>query len=436
MKGAVQMLFSSMPYVRIPDELKNEESEIFPILLNQHYRYTKLLFSKLERMGLFLGNGGFVVAAVQESTHVILQPALQKLIPDLEMSCRKSLHTPLYYCVQANGTPHIILCYPRAEQTVDTIEKIRKQLYSDFLAILQEMKREHPDLRILISDVFFGEAELYLAANSLHHAIEYDAFLTQKPQLVQLSAERQLHGAFVEDFYVYRKLCNRVTEHLISVDCDQREISGAIVDELICNSSPSMESVHHHIQMFILTLSEQLSTSGLIDSAYIQHHHIVRKCMAFETEAELREAMDAVIGELRKQYEMLTAIGNRRQIQTARNYVEKHITDCSLSVNMLADKYHISPSQLTQQFRRYYGVSLHRFIQDTRLQKAKNFIMVHPDWTLAEVSRYAGYTDASTMYRAFMKIDGTAPGRLRQQIKHGSSNIKLSAEGDTEDCEE
>lgn len=413
------MFFSSALYVHIPEELRREVGEMLSILINQHYRYTKPLFAKLEQAGVFLGNGFFAVAVVQLDSPVLLQEELERLLPKLEQACQSYLQTPLYFGVQANGTLHLILCYPRAEKTEETHDQIVSQLFSDFTAVHQSLKQEYTKLHILISDVFFGESELYLAANSLHHAIEYDAFLTEKPSVVQLSTERQLHGAFVEDFHVYRKLSNHTVQQLTAVDCNLTELSNAIVDELIRNSSPSMESVHHHIQMFVLTLTEQLGASGLVDSAYIREHHIVRKSMAFETETELRIAMEGILRELHRQYFMLTAIGKQRQIQTVRDYVEAHISDCNLSVNMLAELYGISPSQLTKQFRRYYAVSLHQFIQTTRLQAAKALITAHPDWTLQEISNAAGYIDTSTMYRVFKKVDGTSPGVLKQQVLHG-----------------
>lgn len=200
--------------------------------------------------------------------------------------------------------------------------------------------------------------------------------------------------------------------------CDINALSDFIVDTIIQNSSVSMESVHHHIQMFVMTFTEQLSSSGVVDSAYIRQHNIVRRSMGFETETELRCAVQGIVGELHRQYTMLTASGKRRQIQAVREYVVSHISDCNLSVNLLAEQFSISPSQLTKQFRRYYAVSLHQFIQATRLQTAKQLIVEHPDWTLQKIGVFAGYIDISTMYRAFKKVDGTLPGVLKYQQMH------------------
>ena len=86
-------------------------------------------------------------------------------------------------------------------------------------------------------------------------------------------------------------------------------------------------------------------------------------------------------------------------------------------MNQLAERFSVSPSQLTLRFRRYFGVSLLQYIQAQRLCRAKELIGQHPDWPLREIASAAGYLDISTMYRAFKRVDGISPGRLKAQIK-------------------
>ena len=64
----------------------------------------------------------------------------------------------------------------------------------------------------------------------------------------------------------------------------------------------------------------------------------------------------------------------------------------------------------------------------TRLQKTRALIAAHSDWTLQQVSREAGYADTSTMYRAFMKVDGTSPGAIKNQVLHGEASMQNKAD--------
>ena len=387
------------------------------ILLNQHYRYTKGLFDRLEQEGVFLGNGCFAVAVMQEDSPVMLPDCQLSLGRKLEPLCRQLLHTPVYYALPSNGTLHMIFCYPRADASAETHDRIKAQLVGDCNAIVAALERENPAIRILISDVFHGESELFLAANSLHHAMEYYTFRTESPKVIAMDTEQMLHGAFVEDFGAYRKLSNLIAQELTEEKIAVSEIADHVVDALLENSAPSMESIHHHIQMFALTFTEHLRTTGIVDAVYMEQHRIVRRCMAFETEGELRENMVTLLGELRQQYRMLKAVGNRARMQQVRDYVNEMITDPELSVNQLSERFSVSPSLLTGQFKRYYAVSLHQYIQNRRLERAKELIESHPDWSMGRISKAAGYTDISTMYRVFKKVDGVSPATRKQQLR-------------------
>lgn len=413
------MLLFSKSHSNLNDIQRKECGELFSILLNQHYRRAKPVFDILEQKGIFLGNGCFAVAAVLGLPLFFQIDEKNDMIVRLAEMCEQYLTAPFYYGVNVDGVLHIILCYPRSEQTAQSRDEIETTLYDNFSQVLKQLFANNISLRILIGDVFFGEAELFLAANSLHHAMEYDDFRTEKRSLVQLNAEQQLHGAFVEDFYVYQRLANQAFQQLISAQCDIEMLSNSLVDHIIQNSSASMESIHHHIQMFLLTFTERLSSSGLIDATYIQQHQIVRRAMAFETEDALRQMFQTLMLKLHEQYHVLTAVGKQQQMQKIRQYVEQHIADNDLSVNLLAEKFSISPSQLTKQFRRYFADSLHQFIQKTRLETAKRLIAKHPDWPLQKIGTVAGYIDSSTMYRAFKKYDGVSPGVL----KHRTTNL-------------
>ncbi len=407
------MLFSVPAQVPPPPH----QEEALSILLNQHYRYTKGLFDRLEREGIFLGNGCFAVAVMQEGGPVMSASRQEQLGQALEPLCRQLLSTPVYYVLPSNGTLHFVLCYPRADTSPETREGIKGRLLRDFTEITSALAQANPDLTVIISDVFHGESELFMAANSLHHAMEYYAFRERTPRVTALDTEQILHGAFVEDFGAYRKLSNQIAQELTEKGTEISRIAARVVEVLLENSVPSMESVHHHIQMFALTFTEQLSASGIVDAVYMQQHRIVQRCMAFEREGELRENTAALLGELRQQYRTLGAVGNRARMQQVRDYVDEKISDPELSVNQLAERFSISPSQLTLRFRRYFGLSLLQYIQAQRLGLAKELIHRYPDWTLKQISVAAGYLDISTMYRAFKREDGISPGLLKAQIK-------------------
>lgn len=412
------MLYSSHVSVS-PDLLERTERRL-SVILSQHYRYTEPLFAALERDGVFLGNGCFAVAVAGTDVPILPEQEAEALAHSLSALCRTILHTPVFYILSVAGVVHLLLSYPRFQPDEAGRNAIAGQLEEDFRSIIHSLSDVISNPHVLVSDLFTGESEVFMAANSLHHAMEYYDFRTEQPALILLNAEQQLHGAFVEDFQAYRMLSGRAMERMTAEDCDLSALSNAIADEILRNSAPSMESVHHHIQMFALTFTEQLSTSGLVDSAYMQARHIVRRFMGFETESQFRSVLQELIEDLHRQYRNLTSVGNRLLMQQVREYVIENIRDSSLSVNMLSDQFSVSPSQLTGQFRKYFDQTLYQFIQSTRLRCAEDLLAEHTDWSVREVSEAAGYIDISTMYRAFQKYTGTTPG-MRKRSKSFSN---------------
>ncbi len=392
----------------------SEIHRLFHVILSNHYRIAAPCFTELEQAGVFLGNGGFSVAAVQQPIPEAFSRAGEEAAGAIASAIREKLRTPSYHIFDMCGRLYLLLCYPRMTDSIEARQAISSQLTADLTEIQASLESLFSGVSFLVSGVFQGESSIFLAANSLEHAMEYYAFLEEQPPVVLLNPEQQLHGAFVEDFYVYRKLSNQAVDLLTKTDCDLAALTERILSAILKNSSPSIESVHHHVQMFILTFTELLSTSGLVHASFISRSHIVRRSMIFETRSGLQATMTQILTELRRQYLALTAVGKQHQIQSVREYVLRHITDKALSVSGVAAHFHVASSQLTSQFQRYYAISLHHFIQAARLQQAKLFISAHPDWNLTEVAEAAGYTDISTMYRAFRKLDGTTPGKLKQ----------------------
>ena len=206
-------------------------------------------------------------------------------------------------------------------------------------------------------------------------------------------------------------------EQLSRSDADPSALADQICDTILGNCVPSMESIHHHTQIFMLTFTEYLGGAGLVDAAYIRSRQIVYRAMEFERETEFRLNMRALILELHRQNQTLRRIGRQKRIQTIREYVEQHISDPELTVGKISERFRIGAPQAARQFRYYYGVSLYRFLQQTRYQYALQLIGAHPEWSTRQVAQAAGYSDLSTMYRAFHTFGDVTPGALRNALR-------------------
>lgn len=392
-------------------------SEALDTVSLNHYRSSRDCFDMLERQGIFLGNGAFLVAMLQPDPKAPLWRAPLQWPQTVTAAAKAALHAPLWYCYTVAGRLYILLCFPRLPEQDPAVPTVLQEIYHDFDNLAAQLLPLAPALRILVSDFQFDAAGIFRCFNALHHALDYYNFRSKQETVIRLDTERALHGAFADDLNLYRQLSIQVAE-LLGKDTEE-DIAGIICDRIISGSAPTIESIHNHIQLFMLTFTDYLGSSGMVDSSYIKSHKINYRAFEFETEADLRQNMQTLVAELKKQHRVLRAVGRQQRIQSIREYIEQNISVPSLTVGLLSERFGISTTQLGKQFRYYYGLSPYQFLQKTRLLEAQALIRKHPDWPLSKIAEAAGYSDLSTMYRAFQRHGDVTPGAFKETVQAG-----------------
>ena len=392
-------------------------SQLLETIALSHFRNTGECFTQLERLGIILGNGAFQTILIQQDPFAAFDPMDRTWAESVSRAAAQCLEVPLCYGLSIGGRLYLLCCYPRLSEGSPEAAQVTQSIGEMCRALLALLRPAAPALRILASDLQFGDAGIFRSFNDLSHAMEYYDFRTACASPVILNSELQLHGALISDLSVYRQLSVVIAEQLARSPFSAEAAADQICDVLMSNTVPSMESVHYHVQVFMLTLTDYLGSTGLVDAAYMSRHHIVYRSMAFEREQELRRNTAVILEELHRQNRTLQTIGRQNRIRSVREYVEGHISDPDLTAAQLSERFGIGTAQLSKQFRYYYGVSLHRFIQQVRFRYAEELLRLHSDWPMHQVATAAGYSDLSTMYRAFRNLGGITPGALRDALR-------------------
>lgn len=415
-EGEYMLLYDSTHGFTTPVKAEERErlfqcSDLLSLITTNHYHRASGCFTALECMSVFLGNGCFQIGVLWAlGAQVFREPDPAVLHGVLEQ-VREVIHAPIWYAYTCGGRLYFLLCYPRLRPGEPDCEQIAKTNVADFEMLQSQVKED--GLRVLASDLCRGEAEIYLMTNSLRHAIEYAEFRGGAFDSVYIRMEEQLHKAFVEDLSSYRILATQITDAIRLPDCDSAVLAQEIGGHIIANSSASMESVHHHLQIFVLSFTDYLGSSGTVNASFLSHRRITTKIMRFEREEEMIQRLREILDEIRQQFQRLETAGRQNQILLIRDYVDAHITDPALTVGYVAEQFRAAPSHLTAQFQRYFGVTLYKYIQRERLNHCRALLKSAPSMTVEELAAASGYTDLSTMYRAFKRYEGTTPGALR-----------------------
>jgi AraC-like DNA-binding protein len=102
-----------------------------------------------------------------------------------------------------------------------------------------------------------------------------------------------------------------------------------------------------------------------------------------------------------------------KMINQVLQYMEKHYcTD--LSLQQLADEFHVSNSHLRRLFKEETNKSFSEYLLEYRMQKAKEWL-THSDKPIKEIADQLRYTNVTNFTRAYKQFFGTSPGKFRDQ---------------------
>jgi two-component system response regulator YesN len=94
-------------------------------------------------------------------------------------------------------------------------------------------------------------------------------------------------------------------------------------------------------------------------------------------------------------------------------YLREHCHEAGLSQNRVADDFGISYSYLSKFFNREMGKSIVDYINDLRIQRARE-LLLETNLPLEEIANRIGYASSKNMIRVFKNHEGTTPGNFRK----------------------
>jgi two-component system, response regulator YesN len=107
---------------------------------------------------------------------------------------------------------------------------------------------------------------------------------------------------------------------------------------------------------------------------------------------------------------------NSKAVLEVIKYIRSHYSDKEITVNMLAELVHLTPTYLSTLFRKETGKTLSEYITEVRIDSSADLLM-KPQVKLYEIAEQSGYNDANYFSKAFKKIKGMTPSQFRRRFK-------------------
>ena len=111
-------------------------------------------------------------------------------------------------------------------------------------------------------------------------------------------------------------------------------------------------------------------------------------------------------------YEQLTSSSRIVKVQRMVLY---NLKDPRLNVDFVSRLVSCSPGHLSQMFYKKTGTKLSRYINEERLENAKQLLKT-TDMNIKQIAYSCGYSESSYFIRIFRKLTGTTPNKYRKSL--------------------
>ncbi len=104
---------------------------------------------------------------------------------------------------------------------------------------------------------------------------------------------------------------------------------------------------------------------------------------------------------------------NDKAINVIVRYVENNLSNPDLSVGLIAEHVHLTPSYLCQIFRKSVNVTLNNYITNVRIKRAKH-LLLNTDMPINKIFPKVGYSDSKYFSKVFSGKVGVSPANFRR----------------------
>ncbi|MDD1781904.1 AraC family transcriptional regulator [Enterovibrio sp. ZSDZ35] len=139
--------------------------------------------------------------------------------------------------------------------------------------------------------------------------------------------------------------------------------------------------------------------------------YFAEKQLEFQVDSKLEMALFSLFYLLLEQQEISVIIDSR--IRRAQAHILEHI-ESPLTIKQLADIACLSPTQFKKRFKETVGETVHQYIVQQRIEKAKA-LLTHTDLPIQIVAERVGYLDLSAFSRRFSMTVGLSPSRWKSK---------------------
>ncbi len=146
---------------------------------------------------------------------------------------------------------------------------------------------------------------------------------------------------------------------------------------------------------------------------------IYHQLFSMQTFDDLQKLAAAYIANVKKRIDKERKKRQQSIIVQAHDYLSQNYCDCTISLSQVAQRLYVSPSYLSNLFKRKYDINFVEFITNKRMEKAKE-LLTSTALKTYEIAAQVGYNDPQYFSNSFKKYAGCSPSEYKLKVLNGS----------------
>jgi two-component system response regulator YesN len=290
----------------------------------------------------------------------------------------------------------------------------------DGIELIERLKEDYGTIETVIisgyDDFHYAQQALrYGAADYLLKPIEPDALnQTLERLLERFRAKRENY----RNFGNWLQFCNEIADQLFDALwlLDEPQANAALerLRERLRSESPNKPfSAAMYTDVFKL-LEERIRHKGNMNLNFDDAPRFTPESDPDDLARQASAALQRTISALRER----TNWHSRVSMNLAKEFIDAHFREESLSLQQVAQAVDMSPSYFSRVFKEEFGLSFIQYVTKLRMEEAAK-LLSDPFCKTYEVSYQVGYTDYSHFAKVFKKYYAVSPKEYKRRVDQG-----------------
>lgn len=195
---------------------------------------------------------------------------------------------------------------------------------------------------------------------------------------------------------------------------------GSVIEDIlkefnkyIVKQQASFDTVQFFCFSIIHSVIKALEELNMQDFSHLDKEVEELFALKFETLDELSTKMTALVKKICVYVERQKESKNFGLREKINSYIEKHYNDKNLSLEIIAQKFELSPSYITRYYKDQTGYPIMRYVDMLRMDRAKR-LLKDTEMTLRGILDDIGCVDETNFIRKFKKYEKMTPMQYRK----------------------